>query len=161
MTLKSARAINKHKLKRRVKQLELQLKLKEDAGEIKDLKTRLADSRSNNLHMANKIEELTESLEDAHLNLGPSWMPQLLKKNRPYKQTPYPDEYVEFAMRQMAEGNTPASKMPQLMASHFTAWTNQPSSAAENYDWGDSSTFVRWRQAISFLVLAQCAVGVN
>ena len=156
MTLKSARAINKHKLKKRVKQLELQLKAKEDAGEIEDLKIRLADAHANDLHSANKIEELTEALEQAHLNLGPSWMPQLLKENRPYKQTPYPDEYVEFAMRQMAEGNTPASKMPQLMASHFTAWTNQSSSAADKYDWGDEATFVRWRQTISFLVLAQC-----
>ena len=68
--LKSARAINKHKLKRRVKQLELQLKTKEDAGEIEGLKNRLASERAHNLHSTNKIEELTESLAGAKSNLG-------------------------------------------------------------------------------------------
>ena len=82
----------------------------------------------------------------------------LLKAERPHKQCRYPDEYVLMAMNIMTKQNVPASKMPSLMRDTFIQWYGLPPERGDLYDWGHQRQFGRWRQSITFLVLAQCGM---
>ena len=100
----------------------------------------------------------TQQVEQAQCKAGPRWMHLLLKEERPHKQCQYPDEYVHMAMNLMTKHNVPASKMPSLMRDTFIEWYDLPPEKGDLYDWGHQRQFGRWRQSITFLVLAQCGM---